>query len=312
MARARSAGGGGLSWRVIVAVALVVVVGFLVFRALAVSAGSETNVPVGAPPTFVDASPQGASQTPRPSASPSASPGAGVDGVSATRFVTATSPEQVWRVDSPRCSANEAVGVDFSDDGGDSWQPVDFGSFDVREVLSVGAVNANAVFMVVATGADCEPSVLRSFTQGASWTVSEAGLPTLRYIDPVDRSVTVTLSTPGSSACDNPAALDYSATVAAELCEGEVFVSDDSGWQDSGLSDVVALSFAGDDLLVARVGAESCEGTQVARAADGDVDALETVTCFDEAVAQPGSAAVGEVGGDVVLWAGRSWYRAAV
>ena len=305
-----------LGWRLLFLVALAALVSVAVFAAFSRTSTQAPSGSVGPVPSFGVLSDSSSASASASASADNGSAPASVDfsSVSSARFIAVLSDEVVWRVESPQCADDSgvALSVEISTDAGVSWTAVDFTGFDVREVLTLGPVNSGAVFAVVATGDSCTTEVLRSFTDGESWSASEEGQSTVAYINAADRSESEIRGTSIASACASPSVFDYSETVFAQLCDGELFEGDGTTWEDTGVSSVSAIGFSGEDLAWATTVSTTCTGTELMRADGDDVSAAASVGCAEGVVALPGSSAIAFTSaGDAVLWSGDEWVTVA-
>lgn len=284
--------------------ALAVGAGVLSVMALQSTRGSGTTQSAPPAPTF---SFGGASQTPTPEVT---TPAPTTD--AATERFVAVDGEQLWRATAGLCAADAAAiapVVEYSTDGGDTW--TDVTPPDARQVLNLAAFGeAGQGEVIAATGADCAPAALRTYTAGRAWESYPAVLAGSTYVSPADRSSVVAAGTTVAAPCPDAGSARTSRTATGIVCAGTAYVRSGDAW--TALTDgALALDAVSGTIVVAHT-SDACPGgvavTRYASAAGeaGGADASAAGTdlgCIDDVDAAT-PAALSVLDPDTVLWSG--------
>ncbi len=268
-------------------VALVVAVAALSIAALQQGRPGTQGNTIRPAPTF-DFGDGTTTASPTPADPPTAPVGAATE----ERFL-AIDGERLWRATAGSCSGAAPV-VELSIDGGSTW--TDVTPPDAAQVLGAAALPDVAGEIVAATGDDCAPMVLRTYTSGVEWDEYPRALGDTTFRAP---SGNMTIVAPGddlTAPCSDARSVRASRGVVGLVCEGTAFALLDNSWTQ--LTDhAITLDAVAGTVVVAHSSA-ACNGIAVTRFT-GTVG--DEMTCFDDAdPSEP--AAISSLDGDLVLW----------
>jgi hypothetical protein len=279
-----------LVWVAVVVVVLVVVDIALVTLALGRTAPNAGD-PAGPIPTF--------SSSPDSSASPT--PSASADAAGKTRrLLTAVDGEEAWRATGTTCGG-PAPTLEHTVDGGATWVPVALGP-DVSTLMAIRASSAD-LSVLAGVGEDCATTVRTSADDGATWTAGSPGAAGAGVSTAGIVLATGVVEPP----CDRPKEAYQGQQTSLIVCDGVVeWRSGDGEWVAVPVAGVRAMADNGDEYLLARVGADGCEGVEIASMTAIGVTpetATSAVGC-DADAATTGPISLDRVGDDIWLWAG--------
>ncbi len=292
------------------AVALVAVsalaVGVIALSALALQrdrgeVGSDASAAPA--PTFSFA-PAGGGATASPTATPAAiaSPGA------AERFLARGSAGTLWRATAGACGVGQPEVeplVERSDDDGRSWVDVTPRYRQIGQVRALSGFSGTEAEMV-ADLADCEPELLRTFTQGRFWEPYPDLLAAAEYLTSgATPDAAATLQTPAGTEplpCVSPWSLRVGAQQSALVCDGTAHLRvGDGEWSPLPVADARAVDVVGRESAVAHRSTACPDGVGISMVdADGAVSALGCVPDIDAT----GPIAIAAFDEDVLVWAG--------
>lgn len=237
--------------------------------------------------------------TPTPTSTSEAIPGAQTNRAE-ERFLTAGS-EVWWRGTTGQCGVTEPL-VERSDDGGATWTDVTPRYLGIGQVMGMTAFSAMDVEMVAVIGPECEVQALRTYTDGQFWESYPEVLASSSYIDATDPSTLIFAGERSAAPCPAATGLRTNGDATALICAGIAWTRSGSDWTALGLSDVIALTLVGSDIVLARAD-DTCEGTAVSRFPSTDPSAVQPLGCVADAnPATP--AAITNRNGQLVLWSG--------
>lgn len=273
---------------------------------LALQSVGRTGTPQTAPPaptfTFGDLG----SETPSLSLTPSPTTDAQSD-APMERFAAVLS-EQVWRGTAGACDANgDADGVDssvsplvqLSTDGGETW--IDVTPPGALQVLAVAAFGDGQGEVIAATGADCAPAALRTYTAGRAWESYPNVLAASTYVSPTDRSSVVTAGTPIAAPCSDARSVRSSRGQVGLICNGAAYALINGAWTEVTPSAVTLDAVVG-TLVVAHASGVCAGGVTVTRFTGTTPTELGCISDVDAAT----PAALSVLASDLVFWTGDS------
>lgn len=288
----------GSSSRIVAVVAVAALaVGAGVLSVLALQRTERTDTPQTAPPapTFSFAPGGGATSTPTPTATPDA----GAD-AAAERFA-AVFGDQVWRATAGSCAAPEvAPVVEYSTDDGATW--IDVTPADARQVLQLAAFGEGQGEVIAATGDDCAPAALRTYTAGRAWESYPNVLAGSTYVDPADRARIVMAGSPVAAPCADVRSVRSSRGVVGVVCDGVAYVGGSTGQWTEVTPEAIALDAVSGTIVVAHSAAACSGGVAVTRYASAGAAAGELGCVSDVDAATP--AALSVLDDALVLWSG--------
>jgi len=278
-----------LVWVAIVIVVLVVIDIALVTLALGRTAPNSGD-PAGPIPTF--------SSSPRSSESASSTPTA--DAAGARRSLSAVDGQEAWRASGGTCGG-PAPTLEHTTDAGATWKPVALGA-DVSSVMAIRASSADLTILA-GVGDDCAPTVRSSTDDGVTWSAGGAGAAGAG-VSPAGVVLSTGVVAPP---CSEPVEAFQGKQTSVVICDGQFeWRSGTGAWVDVPLAGVRSLADAGNDYSLARVGADTCAGVQIASMPAVGVTPATTPTAVgcDADAATDGPISLARAGDDVWLWAG--------
>lgn len=285
---------------IVAVAALAVVVGVLAALALQRGEGTGDERTPSPIPTFTFGGDGAGTPSPTPSPSATGAPAALSGDAAQERFV-AVDGSQLWRATAGRCAADAtavAPVVEYSTDNGETWQDVT--PADARQVLNLAAFGeAGQGEVIAATGADCAPAALRTYTAGRAWESYPAVLAGSTYVAPTDRASVVAAGTPIAAPCPDARSARTSRTATGIVCSGTAYLQSGDSW--TALTDgAVALDAVSGTIVVAHT-SDACSGgvavTRYTTTASSGTD----LGCIDDVDAST-PAALSMLDSDVVLW----------
>lgn len=236
-------------------------------------------------PTFSFAPRTGAA-SPTPTPTPVAAP------ASAERFLS-IGADAAWRATAGACGGPAPV-IERSGDGGTTWIDVTPTYQDISAVRSLTSFGGRHVTAVADLGAACEPTTLRSYTDGRFWEPYPDAFATDSYVG-TDGVVVVgglTVAAP----CPAPWGLRVAGTAAALVCDGTAYALDGEEWTPL-TPGALAVAATDDGIVVARTDT-ACTGIRVTdyRSAARDLACVPAETT--------GPVALDITGDRIALWAG--------
>lgn len=300
------AGQSGVAGRIVAVVAtvgLAVGVGVLSVTALQRGEGAAPTGTAGPAPTFTYGDHTSAAATPTPT---STDAGTTVPAAATERFI-AVQGDQVWRATAGACTAGAAAAataptVEHSTDGGVTW--TDATPRDARQVLNLAVFGDGAGEVVAATGADCAPAVLRTYTAGRAWESYPDVLAASTYVSPGDRSQVVVSGVPTAAPCADARSARTSRSHTGIVCDGTAYATSGDRWSEL-VAGAVALDAVAGDIVVAHTSDECTGGVAVTRfavAAAGGATGTELGCVSNVDASSP--AALSVLDPDLVLWSG--------
>ncbi|WIB27016.1 hypothetical protein [Curtobacterium sp. MCSS17_015] len=282
-----------LVWVAVVVVVLVVIDIALVTLALgrtAPNAGDQA----GPIPTF----------SARPDASTSPTPTPSADAAGDTRrFLSAVDGQEAWRASGGATCGGAATTLEHTVDGGVTWVPVALGP-DVSTVMAIRASSTDLAILA-GIGAECTPTVRTSADDGATWTDGTPGAAGAG----ISTAGVVTSTGVVEPPCTDPIEAYQGQQTSVVICDEQVEWRSGAGaWVDVSVGGVRAMADNGDEYLLARVGAEACEGVEIASmTAIGVTPETGTPAVGCDADARTtGPISLDRVGESIWLWAGDS------
>ena len=236
-------------------------------------------------PTFSFAPRTGAA-SPTPTPTPVAAP------ASAERFLS-SGADAAWRATAGACGGPAPV-IERSGDGGTTWIDVTPTYQDISAVRSLTSFGGRHVTAVADLGAACEPTTLRSYTDGRFWEPYPDAFATDSYVG-TDGDIVVdgrTIAAP----CAAPWGLRVEGPAAAVVCNDTAYALDGDEWTALAAG-ALAVAATDDGIVVARTDT-ACTGIRVTdyRDAARDLACVPTETT--------GAVALDITGDRVTLWAG--------
>ncbi|WP_267424378.1 MULTISPECIES: hypothetical protein [unclassified Curtobacterium] len=297
--------GGSLSrnallWIAAAVVLLVVLDVVLVAVALGRTAPQDGGQP-GPIPTFTSTP----SPRPTPSASSTAAASAPADAMqssSGRHLLTAVDGSVAWRASAGVCGGSGEV-LQHTTDGGASWQSVRLGD-DVESILALRATSSS-ISMLVAAGPDCEVVVRTSADDGATWSAGTAGAAGAGIGPDGLVLKTGTVDPP----CSDPTEVFQGDYTTAVICQDVMeWRSGTGAWVEAPMQGIRSLADAGDRYTIAVVGADDCDGVQIASVGAAKVTRTSTATAVgcDADADTDGAVTVARSGTNVWVWAGKS------
>jgi hypothetical protein len=255
-------------WWIFTALVVLLVVDVLLV-VLALQSTAPRSPAPGVTPPGSDGQVQGAPDaTPTAPVPAEAGSDEAVTAVPPTRLLTALDDEVAWRSATGDCP-DTAVAPELTTDGGLSWKSTDLSR--TTEVLALQRIvvsSADTASFIGVGGADCSPSLARTFVAGDDFAESPDLLDDSWHLAAVGSAAVHSPSGDATTPCDGVllvAPLDDDR--AAILCDdASVLATDDSGATWTALEDVpgaVALTGAEDRYLVALARQPGCAGLQL-------------------------------------------------
>lgn len=285
----------GAGWIAVAGVAaLTVVVVVLATLALERSRGESVARPNPVPSFTLGVTTP--SSTPSPAQPSPATPTSRAD----ERFLTAGS-EVWWRSAAGDCGVVEPL-IERSDDRGATWADVTPRYLGIGQVAGLNAFTSVDAEMVATVGPECEVQALRTYTRGEFWEPYPEVLAGSRYVNAADTSVVILGEESVAAPCTSPTGLRTSGAAAALICDGVAWVRAGTDWVPLAPTGVIALAFAGTDVLIAHPD-DACEGITVSRIAGVEASVVQLVGCA--VGADPAApAALTPSGADLLIWTG--------
>lgn len=297
---------GGRVVAIVATVALAVAVGVLATLALQRGAGAASDGVAGPAPTFTFGDRATAMPTPSPSQT-AASPDDAGDADNAAQIAAAgerflaVDGRQLWRATAGLCAAGTAAVapvVEFSTDGGDTWNDVT--PPDARQVLNIAVLGVGEGEVIAATGESCAPAALRTYTAGRAWEAYPQVLAASTYVSPTDRTSVVVAGAPSATApCADARSARTSRASTGIVCAGTAYVLEGDSWT-AVTEDAVALDAVAGTIVVAHA-SDACTGGVAVTRFTGTVG-VDLGCVSDVDAASP--AAVSVLDSALVFWSG--------
>jgi hypothetical protein len=287
-----------LVWVAVLVVALVALDIALVV--LAFGRTAPANGPAGPIPTYSSSPITRGSSTGSPSPTPTSQADPEGGSTPSSRYIAAVNGKEAWRASSGTCGVGTPV-LEHTVDGGVNWKSVPL-SDDVRSLLNIKATEGH-LSVLVGTGPTCAPSVRTSSDGGQSWSPGSVGAAGAGV-----QAEQVVLSSGTTGAPCTPARGAYQGQrTAVVICDSTIeWRSGSAAWVNVPLAGVRAVIDAGDRYTIARVGAATCDGVQIASMPAVSVTPATTATvigCAADAKAT-GAVAADRAGASLWLWSG--------
>lgn len=235
-----------------------------------------------------------------PSPTPTPTPTAAFADPSLERLL-AVSGDQVWRATAGACArpgvSAVAPVVEYSTDGGQSWRDVT--PADARQVLNLAVFGVGESEVIAATGADCAPADLRTFSSGRTWWSYPDALKIATYVSPTDTSSVVVASSTTEAPCADARSARTSRDATGVLCGDTAWSLSDGRWSQL-TTGAVALDALSGTILVAHVAPTCPGGVALTRFSGTTGTAVGCVANVDATT----PAAVSMLGRVVLLWSG--------
>lgn len=201
--------------------------------------------------------------------------------------------DAAWRATAGACGGPAPV-IERSGDGGVTWVDVTPTYQDISAVHSLTSFGGRHVTAVADLGAACEPTTLRSYTDGRFWESYPDAFATDSYVD-TDGDIVLggrTVAAP----CAAPWGLRVEGPAAAVICDDTAYALDGDEWTAL-TAGALAVAATDDGVVVARTDT-ACTGIRVTdyRDAARDLACVPTETT--------GAVALDITGDRVTLWAG--------
>lgn len=260
---------------------------------------------VGTRPSGSDTAPVPTfAQSPEPLPSPSPS-GTSTPTVlherSLERFLT-TSAGVLWRGTAGQCGSSEPL-LERSTDEGESWADVTPRYLEIGQLIALTPFADGQAEIIALMGADCEVHALRTFTQGQFWESYPEVLAASQYVAPARPESIERSESAVAAPCADARGMRQTDVGLAAICDRTAYVLDqDAEWLALPPEDVSALTFDGDEILIAHA-SEQCSGTSLTRYTSAGDAAPEEPECIDGL--EPNlPAAIASSGGEVLIWSG--------
>jgi hypothetical protein len=237
---------------VVIALALVAIV----LASLALQRGAPAERTGGAGGAAGGPTPTGTS-TPPPEPEPAAPSAAPVE-----VFAAAVDDETAWIGELGSCGA-ASVTMQISEDGGLSWQPIEWNDIDLAELLTVRMIDGSQSDIAYRDGATCDPAGARTFTSGVGWQDSADSLAASSWLERETGEVVID-GAPADAPCATPVQVVDGGESDLVLCDDSTVHERAGGaWRSASVPGAIAV--AGDEgtLALAAVGVEGCPGTAV-------------------------------------------------
>ena len=280
---------------VVATAALAVGVGVLAVLALQRGEGAGAVGEATPAPTFTF----GNQSTASPSPTPSASPDVADPAAAATERFIAVDGSQVWRATAGLCAPGDAAiapVVEMSTDGGRTWATVT--PPDARQVLNVAAFGESGQGEVIAaTGDDCAPTALRTYTAGRAWESYPDVLAASTYVTPADRSSVIVAGAASNAPCADARSARTSRSNTGVVCDGTAYLLAGGTWTPLA-EGAVALDAVSGTIVVARTSDACDSGVAVTRFTGTTPSELGCISDVDATT----PAALSLLDPDLVLW----------
>lgn len=206
-----------------------------------------------------------------------------------------------WRATAGACGGPPPV-LERSADAGATWLDVTPLYKGVTQLVALDTFAQTEAQIVASVGANCEPQVLRTFTQGQFWDSYPDVLAASRFISVTDPATVQLPSGSAAAPCTDARSLRAQADIVALICDLTAFVAIGNEWAALPAPDAAALTLAGNDVLVAHAEPD-CSGLSLTRYADGDPAQPEPAGCA-ESIDQTQPVALTYTPGGIVVWSG--------
>jgi hypothetical protein len=226
------------------------------------------------------------------------------------RFLSAASALFAIRAEAGDCG-RLAPELAVTEDQGLNWAPLTLpAEYEIGQVLSVEAVDANQIDLIVLAGANCDVNVLTSFTGGQFWEFYPERLTEASYFDPKFPTEVTIQGAAVPSPCEIPRQLAAEGDEIALRCDDFVAVFDLGTRQWGGISPLNARSIAWDAnrpgfVAAALDPADECPTVPIVRfPTDGSALGGVNAVCAPAEQSQLAEMALEFSGGILWLWVG--------
>ncbi|TAJ50248.1 MAG: hypothetical protein EPO52_00015 [Herbiconiux sp.] len=168
------------------------------------------------------------------------------------------------------CSTSEAgtpPASEVSRDGGAVWEPISFGSVDVREILSLEYVTDSQIDLIARTGPTCVVTMVTSFTGGEFWASYPDRTSESVFADPDAAGAIKVYGVETEQPCSDLVEVKGFNGGAVALCSDGIHVYSvaEPGWQTVTASPESAIAVAADgsQVMTAADGGTSCDGLRI-------------------------------------------------
>jgi hypothetical protein len=247
-----------------------------------------------------------ASHPAEPAASESSTPVVAPTAAVPQRLLAAVNADVAWRGVIGTCPDGQSQ-LEYTDDGGDSWDAVDPAVATGANTLIRVVPASRSEARVVTLDDQCSPQLAGTFVAGEAWEDYSSDLGSYWYLNPADRAHIHAPDGPVAAPCESVVAIaTRSPLEAVALCADQgLFETNNGGaaWSTTiSVPGAVALDASTDGYVVGVAGQGDCAGISVVMLL-GTVPA-EPMGCFGEA-APSGQTSLAAAGDDTLwLWAG--------
>jgi hypothetical protein len=235
-----------------------------------------------------------ATSSPAPAPIPIAAPAAD------ERFL-AVDGDEVWRATAGACGGAFPI-VERSADGGGTWTNVT--PPGLTQVMALATFGVEQGEVVAASGVECAPDVLRTYTAGRAWESYPQDLSGAVYVNPTERESITVADAPVPAPCADARSVRSSRGIVGAICDGTAYALIDGAWAELATG-ALALDAASGTIVVAHISDACAGGAEVTRFTG---TASETLGCIAD-VDPSAPAALSVLGDDTVLWAGDTLLR---